>query len=565
MLRQLKISNFKIVEELVLDLQSGMSVITGETGAGKSVLVSALNLVLGDRADRGVVLEGAERAELTATFELRDNAEAQNWLRQRDLDDSLDGSLDGGAQCIIRRILTQEGRSRAYINGQPSPMADLRELGEMLVDIHGQHEHQSLLRADVQLQLLDQFAGHIDLIEQVRSSAESWRTLSDTIQTLQANVAEAEARRDFLDFQLAELQLLDMSEQEIIELDQEQKRLARAGETLESGHLAYQLCSDGSDSAASSLTKAIQQLSDIPDPALSATIELLNSAQIQVEEAASDLQSYLEKLDLDSGRVGEIEQKMEQLFEMSRKHRIKPAELPRLLSDLQEERQQLESGDERLQQLCDELAAIEKQYRSAAEKMSASRKKAAKKIAKQVTERMQGLGMAGGDFRVQLESLDSNTPSVRGNEKAVFEVSTNPGQIHKPLGRVASGGELSRISLAIQVITADHSAISTRIFDEVDSGIGGDTADIVAERLHELGEKNQILCITHLAQVAARGDQHFKVLKQIVKGQTRVDLTELAGKDKTTEIARMLGGNAESKQALAHAEEMLSKVTVNAG
>jgi DNA repair protein RecN (Recombination protein N) len=565
MLRQLKVSNFKIVEELVLDLQSGMSVITGETGAGKSVLVSALNLVLGDRADRGIVLEGAERAELTATFELRDNAEAQDWLRQRDLDDSLGDGLDDSAQCIIRRIITQEGRSRAYINGQPSPMADLRELGEMLVDIHGQHAHQSLLKADVQLQLLDQFAGHTDLIEQVRSSAENWRTLSDTIQTLQANVAEAEARRDFLDFQLAELQSLDMSEQEIIDLDQEQKRLARASETLEAGHSAYQLCSDGNDSAASSLTRAIQQLSDIPDPALSATIELLNSAQIQVEEAASDLQSYLEKLDLDSGRVGEIEQKMEQLFEMSRKHRIKPADLPRLLNDLQQERQQLESGDERLQQLRDELATIEKQYRSAAEKMSASRKKAAKKIAKLVTERMQGLGMAGGDFRVQLESLDSNTPSLRGNEKAIFEVSTNPGQSHKPLGRVASGGELSRISLAIQVITADHSVISTRIFDEVDSGIGGDTADIVAERLHELGEKNQILCITHLAQVAARGDQHFKVLKQVVNEQTRVDLTELAGKDKATEIARMLGGNAESKQALAHAEEMLSKVTVNTG
>lgn len=561
MLRQLKISNFKIVEELVLNLQSGMSVITGETGAGKSVLVSALNLVLGDRADRGVVLEGTERAELTATFELRDNAEAQDWLRQRDLDDSLDDS----DQCIIRRILTQEGRSRAYINGQPSPMADLRELGEMLVDIHGQHEHQSLLKADIQLQLLDQFAGHTDLIEQVRSSAESWRTLSDTIQTLQANVAEAEARRDFLDFQLAELQSLDMSEQEIIALDQEQKRLARASETLEAGHLAYQLCSGGDDSAASSLSKAVQLLGDIPDPALTATVELLSSAQIQVEEASSDLQSYLEKLDLDSGRMGEIEQKMEQLFEMSRKHRIKPAELPRLLNDLQEERQQLESGDERLQQLGEELASIERQYQSAATKLTASRKKAAKKISKQVTERMQGLGMAGGDFRVQLEELDSSTPSQRGNEKAVFEVSTNPGQTHKPLGRVASGGELSRISLAIQVITADHSAISTRIFDEVDSGIGGDTADIVAERLHELGEKNQILCITHLAQVAARGDQHFKVLKQIVKGQTRVDLTELKGKDKTTEIARMLGGNAESKQAIAHAEAMLSKVTASAG
>ena len=561
MLRQLKISNFKIVEELVLNLQSGMSVITGETGAGKSVLVSALNLVLGDRADRGVVLEGTERAELTATFELRDNAEAQDWLRQRDLDDSLDDS----DQCIIRRILTQEGRSRAYINGQPSPMADLRELGEMLVDIHGQHEHQSLLKADIQLQLLDQFAGHTDLIEQVRSSAESWRTLSDTIQTLQANVAEAEARRDFLDFQLAELQSLDMSEQEIIALDQEQKRLARASETLEAGHLAYQLCSGGDDSAASSLSKAVQLLGDIPDPALTATVELLSSAQIQVEEASSDLQSYLEKLDLDSGRMGEIEQKMEQLFEMSRKHRIKPAELPRLLNDLQEERQHLESGDERLQQLGEELANIERQYQSAATKLTASRKKAAKKISKQVTERMQGLGMAGGDFRVQLEELDSSTPSQRGNEKAVFEVSTNPGQTHKPLGRVASGGELSRISLAIQVITADHSAISTRIFDEVDSGIGGDTADIVAERLHELGEKNQILCITHLAQVAARGDQHFKVLKQIVKGQTRVDLTELKGKDKTTEIARMLGGNAESKQAIAHAEAMLSKITASAG
>ena len=561
MLRQLKISNFKIVEELVLNLQSGMSVITGETGAGKSVLVSALNLVLGDRADRGVVLEGTERAELTATFELRDNAEAQDWLRQRDLDDSLDDS----DQCIIRRILTQEGRSRAYINGQPSPMADLRELGEMLVDIHGQHEHQSLLKADIQLQLLDQFAGHTDLIEQVRSSAESWRTLSDTIQTLQANVAEAEARRDFLDFQLAELQSLDMSEQEIIDLDQEQKRLARASETLEAGHLAYQLCSGGDDSAASSLSKAVQLLGDIPDPALTATVELLSSAQIQVEEASSDLQSYLEKLDLDSGRMGEIEQKMEQLFEMSRKHRIKPAELPRLLNDLQEERQQLESGDERLQQLGEELANIERQYQNAATKLTASRKKAAKKISKQVTERMQGLGMAGGDFRVQLEELDSSTPSQRGNEKAVFEVSTNPGQTHKPLGRVASGGELSRISLAIQVITADHSAISTRIFDEVDSGIGGDTADIVAERLHELGEKNQILCITHLAQVAAWGDQHFKVLKQIVKGQTRVDLTELKGKDKTTEIARMLGGNAESKQAIAHAEAMLSKVAASAG
>ncbi|MBV1916406.1 MAG: DNA repair protein RecN [Pseudomonadales bacterium] len=559
MLSQLKISNFKIVEELVLNLQSGMSVITGETGAGKSVLVSALNLVLGDRADRGVVLEGTERAELTATFDLQSNADAQSWLKQRDLNDSLDDGLDDSAQCIIRRILTQEGRSRAYINGQPSPMADLRELGEMLVDIHGQHEHQSLLRAEVQLQLLDQFAGHTELLGQVKSSAENWKILSETVQTLQSKVAEAEARRDFLDFQLAELQSLDMSEQEIIELDLEQKRLARASETLESGHQAFQLCSDGDDSAAASLAKAIQQLGDIPDPALAATIELLSSAQIQVEEAASDLQHYLEKLDLDSSRMGEIEQKMQQLFEMSRKHRIKPAELPRLLNDLQEERQQLESGDERLQQLNAELTTIEQQYQSAATKLTASRKKAVKKISKQVTERMQGLGMAGGDFRVQLEGLDSKAPSQRGNEKAVFEVSTNPGQSHKALGRVASGGELSRISLAIQVITADHSAISTRIFDEVDSGIGGDTADIVAERLHELGEKNQILCITHLAQVAARGDQHFKVLKQVVKGQTRVDLTELTGNEKTTEIARMLGGNAESKQALAHAEEMLGK------
>ena len=557
MLSQLKISNFKIVEELILNLDAGMSVITGETGAGKSVLVSALNLVLGDRADRGVVLEGCERAELTATFELQGNAEAQNWLKQRDLDDSSGDGLSGNSQCIVRRILTQEGRSRAYINGQPSPMADLRELGEMLVDIHGQHEHQSLLRSDVQLQLLDQFSGHTELLAQVQTSAETWRSLSDTITALQANVAEADARRDFLDFQLIELQSLDMSEQEIIELDQEQKRLARASETLDAGHQAYRLCSENEDSALASLNKAIVLLGDIPDPALTATIELLSSAQIQVEEAASDLQAYLDKLDLDSGRNGEIERKMEQLFEMSRKHRIKPAELPRLLSDLQSEREQLESGGERLNQLAIELAVIEKKYQSAALKLSQSRSKSAKKISKQVSERMQGLGMAGGDFRVQLQALESGAPSPRGNEKAVFEVSTNPGQTHKPLGRVASGGELSRISLAIQVITADHSAISTRIFDEVDSGIGGDTADIVAERLHELGEKSQIICITHLAQVAARGDQHFKVLKQVVKGRTGVNLTQLHGDEKTSEIARMLGGNAESKQALAHAQEML--------
>ena len=553
MLVHLSVHNYAIVEHLDLELKRGMSVISGETGAGKSIMLDALGLTLGDRADSSVVRIGADKADILASFDLDDIPDARTWLAERDMDN------DG--PCILRRVITAEGRSRGYINGTPCPQGDLKALGELLIDIHSQHEHQSLLKTDTHRRLLDEFSGSQELARQVQLAAQRWRQTRQTLERLSNSGDEQRARHQLLSYQLEELENLALGENELEQLEQEHRNLANAEQLLGACRQVMELCSESdAGNVLSALTSSLQRLTAFQNQpqALSEAVNLLASAQIQVEEAIGELNRFVDHFDADPERQQTLEERLDTIYTLARKHRVQPSELPSLHQQLLEELEGLNADDEAVERLGEELAAYARHYEEKASELSRMRQAAADQLASAVEVEIQRLGMPGGRFSVQLKPAVEGELMPYGFEQVEFLVSANPGQPLRPLAKVASGGELSRISLAIQVITAQTSRVPTLVFDEVDVGIGGPTAEIVGQLLRRLGERGQVLTVTHLPQVAAQGHHHLFVHKARGADETRTAVAELDQNGRVEEIARMLGGVDLTEQSLAHARQMVT-------
>ncbi|MBH3429928.1 DNA repair protein RecN [Pseudomonas alkylphenolica] len=552
MLVHLSVHNYAIVEHLDLELARGMSVITGETGAGKSIMLDALGLTLGDRADSGVVRPGADKADILATFDLVDIPEARTWLAERDLDN------DG--PCILRRVITAEGRSRGYINGTPCPLGDLKALGELLIDIHSQHEHQSLLKTDTHRRLLDEYAGATDLARQVQLAAQRWRQTRQELERLSNSGDEQRAQHQLLSYQLEELDNLGLGENELELLEQEHKNLTNAEALFGICRQVIDHCSENdSGNVLNALTASLNRLTAIQNApkALGEAANMIASAQIQVEEAVGELNRFLDHFDADPARLQQLEERLDNIYTLARKHRVHPTELSSLQQRLLEELEGLNANDESIERLADELAAFARHYQDKAAELSGLRKQAATQLAGAVEQEIQRLGMPGGRFNIELHANDSDELSPHGLEQVELLVSANPGQPLKGLAKVASGGELSRISLAIQVITAQTSRIPTLVFDEVDVGIGGPTAEIVGQLLRRLGERGQVLTVTHLPQVAAQGHHHLFVHKVRNSDATHTAVANLGKRERVEEVARMLGGIDLTKESLAHARKMV--------
>jgi DNA repair protein RecN (Recombination protein N) len=553
MLKHIHIRNFAIIDELELELGAGMTALTGETGAGKSILLDALGLVLGDRADSQAVRAGAERAEIDVEFGIDGYPAVTEWLAEQDLD------ADG--DCTLRRVIGADGRSRGYINGRKSPLNLLRELGEQLVDIHGQHEHQSLLRRDAQRALLDGFGDHDASVSAVEETWQHWRAARERLERLGSSGEDRAERLELIRYQVHELDQLALAEGEIEQIDAEQRRLANAGQLIEGCQQALNMLYDDDRSAHGLLSGAGEAIAGLAghDDRLGSAAEMINTALIQCDEAATALRDYAADADLDPDRLAEVEQRLSAVHDLARKHRVEPAELPALAERLRAELEELEHADERAAEVEREVETLATRWREQADTLHDARRAAGAALGEQVTAAMQDLGMAGGTFECDVQARADATPGPHGRDEIEFRVTANPGQPLAPLKRVASGGELSRISLAIQMIGSRRAGTPTQIFDEVDAGIGGGVAAVVGDRLRGLGERHQVLCVTHLAQVAASAHHHLQVEKSASDDDTRAYLRTLAREDRIEEIARMLGGRRITDQSRAHARELLAE------
>lgn len=550
MLQTLTLRNFVIVRELGLDLRHGLTVLTGETGAGKSILIDALGLLLGDRSDAGVVRHGAEKAELAATFSLVDLTCAQTWLADNDL------VGEDVEELLLRRVIDGNGKSRAWINGAQVTLAQLRELGEMLVEIHGQHEHQSLLKVDAQRALLDGYAGTTPLAREVSAAFREWRRLTDDLAQAQSNAEAFETERERLQWQVDEVGGLDISAVEWLELQAEHKRLNHAASLINGVQASLATLADGDDNCQGWLASANSRLVELADydVGVNETLELLACAEVQLAEAVNALRHYADHLELDPERLREVETRMDVVFRIARKYRVEPAQLPERLANW---RQRLEAlgGSEGLDALRIGVEKAEAYYRELAGMLSTQRRCAAEKLAAAVTAELQHLALGGCRFEIALNPQDK--PTTYGLEQVEFLVANHASAPAKPMARIASGGELSRISLALQVITSQVASTPTLIFDEVDVGIGGRVAEIVGRLLAELGQSRQVLCITHLPQVAARGQNHLQVSKSQDETGVVSQIAILKPEERIEEIARMLGGMEITATTRSHAAEML--------
>jgi DNA repair protein RecN (Recombination protein N) len=552
-LSQIFVKDLVIVSRLELDLDAGMTALTGETGAGKSILIDALGLALGEKADPSMIRAGCDRAEVSASFDLGRCPAALAWLREQALDD--------GDDCLLRRVLVRGGRARAFINGQAASNAQLQALGDLLVDVHGQHAHQSLLRPAAQMGLVDGYGGLIDQAGAVAQAFQRFRALDRRWRELTSARDERAARIDLLAFQVAELDELALADGELDALDAEQRRMANLGSLQGTTAALVDLLYDGEPALRDQLGHAAAELSGLTglDPKLSETAELLEAATVQVEEAASNLRQYLDELELDPQRLDEVEARLGRIHELARKYRVLPEQLPETLDTLRAELTELEQADADLGTLERDRGAAREVFMAQASALSAARRDAAARLAETVTDAMQTLGMGGGRFAIAVDTGDEQSAGSHGLDRIGFLVSANPGQPLQPLAKVASGGELSRISLAIQVATAECGSVPTLVFDEVDVGIGGRVAEIVGQLLRRLGESRQVLCVTHLPQVAAQGHAQLRVAKQAIDGQTFTEIAALSPSQRIDEIARMLGGAEITATTRAHAEEMLSR------
>lgn len=559
MLTHLQIRDFAIIDAVELELRAGLTALTGETGAGKSILVDAVMLAIGGRAGADVVRHGAERAEITATFEIAANPPANRWLDEQ--------SIDHEGEVQLRRVVGADGRSRVYVNGQTLPLQVVRGLGDLLIDIHGQQEFLQLVRRDTQRTLVDEHGGHAALLEPVARLAAEWRDVHGRLTDLRAAAAERDSRLELLRYQVQELEALALKPGEVGELAEEAKRLANRGRLAENAQVALGLLYEGEGTDAHTLASraagALRTAAEL-DPRIRSAAGLVDEALIQLKEAGHELSAYLEALEVDPRRQELVERRMASIEELARKHRVAHAELPAQLDRLLDELKTLENAETRLGELEARLSAVRREYDAAAEKLSAARRKAAKALAKSVTDLMRVLGMPGGTFEVRVDAVGADSAAAVGQhgvDAIEFLVSANPGQPPKPVAKVASGGELSRISLAVQVAAAanDERGRTCMIFDEVDAGVGGGVAEMVGRQLHALGERGQVLCVTHLPQVASQADHQVRVAKLTDGRTSRTVLAELKDAERVEELARMLGGVAITDKAREHAREMLGR------
>jgi DNA repair protein RecN (Recombination protein N) len=564
MLIKLTIIDLAVVKSLNLDLKHGMSVLTGETGAGKSILLTALGLALGNRADVGFIRPGCKRAEINLEFDLSDAPLAQQWLIEND--------LDSEQECLIRRTISDDGRSKAYINGRSVTLQSLQDLSEKLIEIHGQHAYLTLLNPDEQRrlldnysknqqQLLDNFAKTQPLIEQVNQQYHRWQQANQELEQLVKSNKEREERKALLEYQLEELQNLDLKHFDYAGLSEEHAKLANLGEILSVGQRQLDsLTENEQNSLNQGLNHCIQELNQVARyaPELAAIGNQLADAQIQVEEAAQELRRYLEAQEADPLRLDFLEAQIGVIHGLSRKHQVSAESLPTLAKNMQQELEGLTHNVERIGELTAETKQIAAHYQQLAQQLSAKRSQSGLELQRHISNMIKELGMPQGEFLVSIASVGDDKPRLNGLDKVEFLVSANPGLPPKPLAKVASGGELSRISLAIQVVTSNDKTTPTMIFDEVDSGIGGGIAEIVGQKLRSLSHNRQVLCVTHLPQVAAQAHHHLYVTKNNQTDITSSTVRLLNTEERIEEVARMLGGINITANTLAHAKEMLT-------
>ena len=549
MLKYLSIRNFVIVEILELEFSSGFTALTGETGAGKSILIDALSLALGERGDAGMVRSGCERAEIAAEFDIGALPTLQAWLREQ----ALAGDDD---VCLLRRTLDSGGRSRGFINGSSATLQQMRAAGELLLDIHGQHAHQSLLRAGAQREMLDSHAGLGKVSEQVAERYQAWQALQRRRTQLEQNAEAVAAERELLNFQRRELETLNFSDGEWQTLQADHARLSHAASLLETAQFGVEVLSDADTACLAQLNALVARLrAGLEfDASLQDTLTMLESVQNELQEAVYAFRHYQEKLDADPQALQQMESRIADVMEAARKYRVKPEQLPQTLESIVARLDEL-GGSADLAELARQEAVARDEYRALAKKLSVARAKAAKQLSGEITAAMQTLAMQGGQFAVALLPLAEG--NAHGLESVELQVSANPGSPLRSLAKVASGGELSRISLAIQVAASDAASVPTLIFDEVDSGIGGRVAEIVGSLLKQLGKRHQVLCVTHLPQVAAQADQQWQVSKAVEQGVTLSHIQILKDEQRVEEIARMLGGVKITATTRKHAAELL--------
>jgi DNA repair protein RecN (Recombination protein N) len=552
MLAQLTISNFAIVRELDIDFHSGMTAITGETGAGKSIAIDALGLCLGNRADGSTVRLGANRADICARFTLADTPSAKQWLA--------DNQLDEGNDCLLRRTISADGRSRSFINGTPVPLSQMREIGQHLIQIHGQHAHQLLLKPEHQKQLLDAYADQPLLLAQMRQAYQNWHQSCRQLAQYQQQVSEREARRQLLQYQLKELNEFAPQAGEYEQIDEEYKLLANSGQVMSLSQNALYLLADGDDqNVVSLLYSAKSQLTELAeiDSKINELILMLDDASIQISEASDELRHYSERMEIDPNRLFELEQRLSRQLSLAKKHHVSAEELPALHRQLLDEQQMLDDHETNQAELSEAVNLHYQQALGIAQQLHDKRQFYADELTHLITDSMQTLSMPHGKFKIQVQFVPEHL-SQEGADRLEFQVTTNPGQPLQALAKVASGGELSRIALAIQVITAQKMETPALIFDEVDVGISGPTAAIVGRLLRQLGESTQVMCVTHLPQVAGCGHQHYFVSKDTDGEATETQMNRLDKKARLQELARLLGGSEVTRNTLANAKELLA-------
>lgn len=549
MLRQLVINDLAVIHKLNLDFESGMTVLTGETGAGKSILLDALGLILGTRADTTLIRGGKDKTEVTAIFWIKQNLAVQSLLTT--------SAIEFDEELFIRRVIRRDGPSRAYLNDTPVPVQTLRAIGEHLIDIHGQHEHQSLSRPAIQRTLLDQTGDYETLLTKTATSYDALKTIRATLTNINAN-DDYETRLSFLKYQIDELTEFNLGEMEHAELTEEHKRLVHSQQLLETSQKILTGLSESEQAIQSHLASYQREIAELCqiDDRLKNIANLLDNATIQVNEASVELQHYLDQFDADPSQLNHLENRLNKLYDLARKHQVKPEQLYAQLALLTDQLQQLEGGQAQLAQLTKQHAQLTEQYYQHASDLHQQRKKTAQAVATAVTQKMQELGM-GGQFKIDVEKLGGDVVQRDGTDKVTFLVSTNPGQPLRPISKVASGGELSRLSLAIQMIGTKDSGIPTLIFDEVDAGIGGRIAEVIGRMLHNLASHRQVLCVTHLAQVAATAHHHLQINKTIAEDETYTQVSHLDQASRIDEIARMLAGATITNESRANAKKML--------
>ncbi|MEE8365952.1 MAG: DNA repair protein RecN [Gammaproteobacteria bacterium] len=554
MLESIQIKNFAIIAALNLELDRGLTALTGETGAGKSILLDAIKLVAGDRADRDTVKTGQDKAEISVCFNVASHNEVLTWLQ--------DNELGSDEECIIRRVVHANGRSKAFINGQSATLAQLKDLSQLLVDLHGQHEHQSLQKPLIQQLMLDTYLDEQALIEDVKQKFSYWKKVEQNLLQIRNGSIEREQRIDLLRLYCKELEELNLADGEVQNLQSEYKKLSHAGQLLDQVGTLLNILYDNEENTLQSLLSYCEQSLATQvnyDTTLETSHDLINNALIQVQEATNELRNYQQSIDLDPARLDWLNQRIATTQDLARKHHIDSDSLPDLFQKLKLELNSLCGSEQDQEEIERELEQVRASYLASATQLSQKRQRTAGSLSAQITEVMQELGMKGGQFSIQVDELDAETSFRHSGINTIsYQVSANPGQPLKPMNKVASGGELSRISLAIQVILCEASCIPTLIFDEVDSGIGGGIAEVVGKKLRWLGENRQILCVTHLPQVASQAHQHLRVEKTRSIDDTTTSVIALNEDERLEEIARMLGGLTITDQTRAHASEMIA-------